>query len=302
MALTCNSPKQVILKYTSVLPQKISLATGAHSTRSPGKLPWRILPYRSQVQSPNPDAVMTWDFVAHPDGNLLEYTVTYSHAGTNDPPNDSFKAYFSGTQTSPGFYFEEDGRVKWQYLHDDQLVYTNEPVSPFPNGYPHPGLFLTDQPVPYLTNHDLILGISLSGGSLPAPAEYWPYSFRWNIYLDGNLFISHLHRSQTPEPPEEDIVIEDGKPGSPESEVFSFLEPPISVKLKLKEDTEYSYQVIAKYLDESSEVIHNFYGIEPDLLCFSTEDECPEHSCQVDCGEHYCCYGSGGISLYSFAK
>lgn len=30
--------------------------------------------------------------------------------------------------------------------------------------------------------------------------------------------------------------------------------------------------------------------------------ECPENTCKVDCGEHYCCYNSSGVSVESFAK
>ncbi|MGF1542873.1 MAG: hypothetical protein ACFCU5_20925 [Pleurocapsa sp.] len=31
-------------------------------------------------------------------------------------------------------------------------------------------------------------------------------------------------------------------------------------------------------------------------------DTCPENTCQVDCGTHYCCYGSDGIATHSFLK
>lgn len=31
-------------------------------------------------------------------------------------------------------------------------------------------------------------------------------------------------------------------------------------------------------------------------------DQCPENTCKVDCGDHYCCYNADGISIYSFYK
>ena len=32
------------------------------------------------------------------------------------------------------------------------------------------------------------------------------------------------------------------------------------------------------------------------------DDKCPENTCKVDCGTHYCCYGSDGIAVSSFEK
>lgn len=32
------------------------------------------------------------------------------------------------------------------------------------------------------------------------------------------------------------------------------------------------------------------------------DDSCPENTCQVDCGTHYCCYGSDGIAVHSYLK
>ena len=31
-------------------------------------------------------------------------------------------------------------------------------------------------------------------------------------------------------------------------------------------------------------------------------NECPENTCKVDCGNHYCCYGSDGISVFAYEK
>lgn len=31
-------------------------------------------------------------------------------------------------------------------------------------------------------------------------------------------------------------------------------------------------------------------------------EECPENTCKVDCDTHYCCYGSDGVSIFSYEK
>ena len=43
----------------------------------------------------------------------------------------------------------------------------------------------------------------------------------------------------------------------------------------------------------------------PEVELIETEDElvqCPEGTCQVDCGSVYCCYGSDGYAVDSFSK
>lgn len=40
---------------------------------------------------------------------------------------------------------------------------------------------------------------------------------------------------------------------------------------------------------------------EHQIICGS-KDECPEDTCQVDCGNHYCCYNANGISVFSYSK
>lgn len=36
--------------------------------------------------------------------------------------------------------------------------------------------------------------------------------------------------------------------------------------------------------------------------CVIQTNQCPENTCEVDCGTHICCYGSDGIAVHSFEK
>ena len=40
----------------------------------------------------------------------------------------------------------------------------------------------------------------------------------------------------------------------------------------------------------------------PSLICIGDTDQCPENTCEVDCGTHICCYGSDGVAVHSFVK
>lgn len=232
----------------------------------------------------------------------MEYGVSYTTADPDNPLDREFKAYFLGRLGSPGYWIDEDNHVNWTYQADRETVYSNEQITPFDgHSYSHPSLVWVDEP---LVNYGtyMINAISISGGGNYAPAQYYPYSFIWNVYQGERLVRTAKHNNSTPDAPAKRIVIADAKPGYPESKFFDFPITPSSVELKLKQDTEYSYEVIAKYSDNSEEVIHFFYGINPTLLCFTEVGECPENTCKVDCGGHYCCYNGDGIAVHSFVK
>lgn len=40
----------------------------------------------------------------------------------------------------------------------------------------------------------------------------------------------------------------------------------------------------------------------PEVELINQSEQCPPGTCQVDCGSVYCCYGSDGIAVSSFAK
>ena len=303
MTSICTSPKQVILKYTTVLPQEIYLKTSTQGTRTLGRIPFGTKGQFTRVRSPNPEGVLTWDFTSNPEGDFLEYDVAYTTAHPDNQQEITFKAYFTRNQGTPGYWIdtEDNNRVNWTSKANGETAYSNSQISYY-DGFTYLyGLIYFDE-LPPRHSLNFISDIKISGGGSYAPSKWFPYSFIWNIYLDGNLIKSAKHNSQTPNAPADKIVIVDAQPGSPESKVFNFSETPSSIKLKLKDNTEYSYQIIAKYPDNTEEIIHFFYGIDPTLLCFSEEEECPDNTCKVDCGEHYCCYGSNGIAVYSFLK
>ncbi|MGK7894800.1 MAG: hypothetical protein AB4372_14585 [Xenococcus sp. (in: cyanobacteria)] len=303
MASICTSPKQVVLKYTTVLPQEVQLSTVGRGPRQIGRLPFGFKRQPTRVRSSNPDEVLTWAIVSNPEGDFLEYDVDYVTANPNNQKEINFKAYFTRREGTPGYWIDTEnwGYVYWIYQEEGETVFSNSHITYYDGVAYHYSLIYPEQPVTFHTNRH-ISSIAISGGGTPAPSKWYPYSFIWKVYQGGNLVKSARHDSKTANFPASDIVILDAKPGHPESKVFNFPTAPLSVELKLKQNTEYSYQVIAKYSDDTEEVIHFFYGIDPTLLCFSEVGECPENTCQVDCGEHYCCYGSDGIAVHSFLK
>ncbi|MGK7899440.1 MAG: hypothetical protein AB4372_38945 [Xenococcus sp. (in: cyanobacteria)] len=52
--------------------------------RTLGRVPFGTSGQFTRVRSTNPDEILTWDFVANPEGDFLEYEYSYT---TADPDN-----------------------------------------------------------------------------------------------------------------------------------------------------------------------------------------------------------------------
>ncbi len=305
MASTCNNPQQVVLQYFSVLPREVSLRTDGHLPRTPGSLPALGNSAYTSLKAINPESVITWNFEPNPSGNLLEYNVSYSVAASPSLSPRTFKAYFAGNETNLGFTENEEGHLHWAYTKGDGESQMGGSIAPgeatnntWFTSYPFQ---IVEQPQNPPREH-LIFDIQFTSGGTAVPPENLPYSFIWNLYIDNQWVKKGIHRSKTSTPPEGLVKIIDAQTGSLQTNSFEFEETPISVDLKQKSGTNYTHQIIAKHPDKTESVIYEFYGINPTLICFSAVGECPDNTCQVDCGEHYCCYQNDGISIYSFLK
>ncbi len=74
------------------------------------------------------------------------------------------------------------------------------------------------------------------------------------------------------------------------------LEPPIQVL----QDTDITF--IVRNKGEQIFIRTEFNQIPfVSTNCLFT-NQCPENTCRVDCGNHYCCYNSDGYSIYSYLK
>ena len=51
---------------------------------------------------------------------------------------------------------------------------------------------------------------------------------------------------------------------------------------------------------EDSQVLILSKGVCPEVEMIS--EECPENTCEVECGDTICCYGSDGVSVFNFPK
>ncbi|NJN74226.1 MAG: hypothetical protein HC799_16200 [Limnothrix sp. RL_2_0] len=40
----------------------------------------------------------------------------------------------------------------------------------------------------------------------------------------------------------------------------------------------------------------------PEWVRVRSDEECPENTCRIDCGDHYCCYGCGGVPVLEIPK
>ncbi|MGK7899293.1 MAG: hypothetical protein AB4372_38165 [Xenococcus sp. (in: cyanobacteria)] len=123
MVLACTSPKQVVLNHTTVLPQEIYLKTSAPDFLTLGRVSGRFKSQFTRVRSSNPDETLTWSFEPNPDGDFLEYDVSYTTADPNNPLDREFKAYFLGRLGSPGYWIDDDNHVNWTYqLDNDHII------------------------------------------------------------------------------------------------------------------------------------------------------------------------------------
>ena len=305
MPLVCTSPKQVILKYTSIKPTKITVSAPALvGAAGLGLFHHRISSNLYRYTLPSPDSEFTWEFIRDPEYDNLEYPIyfTYTHPNA-DPPTDSFKAFLSNRWKNPSLWVDENNVVRWQ-MGEGSPITDLEKLGHLKISSPGGtlGFYKVDSYSPG-TSWYQVSEISIGN---PQPSKNIPYSYLLKLYIDGTLHDTKRIGNDVESEPEQRIFIEEGEPDEPVSETFSFPDNPFSVEVKLKEGTEYTYQIIKKNSEDTSEeeaeIIYNFFGIDPDILCFSEEEECPDNSCKVDCGNHYCCYEADGYSVYSFAK
>jgi len=265
MSLSCENSAKVILKYTSIIPNKIEYSGKKFSDRSVrlGDYPY-IRPLDPGagdvffIYAPNLDTEITWDFELDPVRSWYRYPVKVVHAGTkNDPSTTTYDAFFPGNITDIGFWFNENGGVYWRIGELDQPETTN---------WVKPGWIKVDSPINRTTNRE-ILDISIGEGEV-----HYPFAYAWKmkIYFDGQYIGQRIVRSSTATPPNNDVYILEGQPGNEITKDFILPDIPKKVELKQVEGSEYSWQLI-KVLGEQEEEILLFSGIDPELLCFAEE-------------------------------
>ena len=69
------------------------------------------------------------------------------------------------------------------------------------------------------------------------------------------------------------------------------------------------YRMVFEEIDKQGEIVRDFPtdilsgGVPaPEDLQITCSGYCPPNTCPVDCGTHICCYGSDGITTYSYLK
>ncbi|ELS04814.1 hypothetical protein Xen7305DRAFT_00045500 [Xenococcus sp. PCC 7305] len=303
MGLACNNSKKVTLKYTSVIPNKIQYLGLGHTQHSrPFGWPKISGPHSFEVSSPNPDTELTWDFTLSHDNSHFIYDVTVNFANPNSPePSATFPIYLAGTFSQLGFWYNENGTVYWKFALGDPPVVRNSTNYVRAVGS-QTGFRKVDSSSDNAGSTD-ITSISVGG---PTINPELGYAWIMNIFADGNLFTTKIVRSSDGSPPESGVKVIDALPGYQIEKDFLYLETEQGFKLEKVAEEEYLWKLI-KFLPgdtsgSTDEEIFSFHGLEPDLLCFVVDGECPEGTCQVDCGDHYCCYEPTGISVYSFNK
>lgn len=296
MALTCTNSKKVILKYISVIPTKIEYSGFKYFKSTSLSFPFRSgsLDF-FQVSAPNADAELSWSFSPNHDSTNFVYDVTVVFASPNAPePSATFKSYFSGRYSDIGFWYNENGTVYWQVTYGDppQTQNTTNYVRAYGS---FTGYRKVDSIDENATSRD-ITSISIGGGTVNPDLGY---AWKMDIFADGTYLTTKYVRTSTGSPPEDSVSILEAIPGYPYEKEFLFLETSQNIKLVKDESKEYFWQLINS---STGEEIFSFDGFDPELLCFAEESECPSDTCQVDCGDHYCCYKADGHSIYSYSK
>ena len=140
----------------------------------------------------------------------------------------------------------------------------------------------------------------------------------WNlkIWEDGDLFFTSPYRSGIGENNWEsaggrDVVVY--RPKTSGLATRNYTKALKNTGVKIKQEFNESSRIRKIYIEEyypsnptvpvSSYQIETLYGGLPmpeiSLTCIGI---CPPNTCEVDCGNHICCYGSDGIAVSSFLK
>lgn len=293
MTLTCENPAKVTLNYTSIIPNKITYSGKNYDRQwSLGTKPYAGLNDEGasqffSISSPNPDTEISWKFTPNLDQTHYKYSVKVTHANpTIDPQTVEYYAYFNGGNGNIGFWFTETGLAKWE-VENLTPQKTTATVKP--------GWYKVDSPNAFYKS---ITDISIGGKTV---YEILGYAWNMEIYFNGEYQLTKNVKTSTETPPDDQVFITEATPGTPQTETFYFEFKPQEIKLTKVEGTEYTWK-ITKVLSEEEEEIFSFSGIDPELLCFAEEGQCPEGTCEVECPDHYCCYNEFGISLFSFSK
>ena len=295
MATSCDHPIKVTLKYTSVIPNKI-LYSGEkyhHASVNLGQLPRVGEPGKRSRQfftitAPNLDTEITWEF--HPSliNSWYRYPLSVTPAGTENAPIE-YDAFFPGSMTDIGFWFESTGLARWK-VGELTPSETTSSVKP--------GWYKVDSPINGASFKE-ILDISIGSGTIHNELGH---AFELKIYFDGQYQSTHIVRSDTATPPDENIQIIEGKPGPEITKDITLPDIPEKVELIQSATSEYYWELTKISSEELQETVLSFAGIEPTLLCFIGEGECPQETCPVLCEDTICCYGADGISVTSFLK
>ena len=298
MTTICENSKQVILKYTSVIPHRIAYrGSEYHGAVNIGWDYWQEGNQYFLIQA-SLDAEITWDFTPDLTRSLYQHPITYTHANPNiDPPTSIYNAYFFGFYEVQGIVYDEEGIAYYSYIDnsdEENPINRTDKITTRPGYYNFIKYDSSDENASSFG----VLDMSISKGEI---YYFLGYAWTFNWYFDGEYRGSRTVRSNTNSPPQENVLFIEATPDQDITETFAFEEITEKVELIKSPTDSYSWS-LKKTKSGIEEIIHTFAGIEPELLCFLNLDECPENSCQVDCGEHYCCYNSQGISIHAFLK
>ena len=268
--------------------------------------PWNVdeLTLTKTVTNPDQSKPMTWDWWEDEWSRRWKLTGTWTAGGLHNC-GEQFEWESSMTNKWADVYFQnEDGKSIGFYIPPENPNFT----SGDPNGFFVP-IYRAGQytlaKVPDCTQQHFIP--LAKAATLDAVSPYPGGNGKWAIrfYHNGEHFYSHTIWGYMESPPTHVIIeIKDLKNIAVEKELIK--DPNDAFELIQTSVEDESWILNKVLLDENQNVIgqsliHAFQGKDAQLFCLEP-GKCPENSCEVDCGDHDCCYNQNGYAIHSYKK
>ena len=286
MVLSCVTSENATLQYLGIGAQSVRVF------RTPARdYNLEELEEIVTVRSNNPINLLTWEWEEQIWKRywLLEGTW---QSGYNHNCGESFNWQRATTQPTSSIDWQaEDGQPIGFYVPPDHPdIVSGNPRGHFVSIYGHP-YFLAKVPT---CTQGTYIPIAINA-TLDSVSPHPGGNGKWYLkFFENGEEITRLDLwGQMFDAPTDLINEVTGKQYFPVSKNFTKVLNTEALELLPVPDKEEEWQLWLVTLDAeqnsiSSEVIYQFQGKEPQLFCLD-ENECPDNSCQVDCGTHYCC-------------